>query len=230
MKLMANSSYMFALMIVLNFISFARLLAEGASNKSNLQNKLYSKFNSKEKANKLQITSFYPKSELIEVPDSYAENYPKENKITNKRKNEVSDKKGIITITNSTKPEMNYNNSTLNVLSDSLNIVLNNKHKEYKALEKLSLNFKKRFSDKDLDFEHLKEKFDLLDKAQLELKSNGNLNANSADAKKDYQLNIYNNFLITNSTITQMLDTFLSSKKTLPQSIFYFKDKIINLF
>ena len=65
---------------------------------------------------------------------------------------------------------------------------------------------------KGIGLENLEAKFNL-NKEGIEQKDNVN-------QKKDYQLNIYNNFLITNSTITQMLDTFLSSKKTLPQSIF----------
>jgi len=46
-------------------------------------------------------------------------------------------------------------------------------------------------------------------------------NIENLNSEKDYQLNIYNNFLITNSTITQMLDNFISRRKTIPKSKTY---------
>jgi len=204
MKLVANYYQIFAFLIILNFISFSSILTEESTNKSYLQNKLYSKFNSKNKSKKLQIEKFYSKSELNGIKDSYSENFPEE-KISFKKKIEVNKK------TNHN--ENNNTNKQENLILSSLKNSLNGKKNEGKLNSNtdLSLKFNEKFSMKDFDLEQLE----------------GNYLPNAAEAKqnlkdfanKDYhQLNVYNNFLITNSTITQMLDTFLSSKKTLPQS------------
>lgn len=219
MKLLANYYRMFAFMIILNFISFTTILLTNTINKSYLNNKLYSKFNSNNKSKKLLIKKFYPKSELVDIAESFAENFPKD-KIINHKKTEIIQKLD----NNNNKPNnlINNTNKNHNAVIDSLNESYETSKANSNSMENSILNLNKRLNIKDFDLESFGNSFISNDaEGKYKLKDFSN---------KDYQLNIYNNFLITNSTITQMLDNFVSGKKTLPKSnLFDNNKKLFNI-
>lgn len=227
MKLLKDSYHLIALLLMFHATTFAKSLSEEIINQEKLFN---TNLNSSD--NIIQI-------DQINNKNSYNNN--NNNSPTHDLQNLISKNKFMLSSEKFNKQNEKSEDDTfvdqLSIIADNSNVNTTNPKEIYLAinktlnsstlknyfpknaiekLENMNIAFHNKISSDDINLQDFERIFNNNETISSQVVSN----ANAEVKHKDYQLNIYNNFLITNSTITQMLDSFIGSRKTLPQSTY----------
>jgi len=201
-------------MVISILISFSKISTKDLLNKVIFsKNQLSSQSKLKEKQNKFSIGKIFDSNIKYQNRDFFNENFQKED-LEKKKDDETLNPKNKEKIF---KREFFNQNTTQNKNESIPNSVQNIKDL-----------FDRNFSLNEILTRDYIEKFENENKIKNNLTNFENKIENEGPKKTDYQYkhfqpNINNSFITTNSTLTQIFDNILNSKKTFPKSNLFFQ-------